>query len=190
MMILLLSLVSCKGAEDEKEEETQAQTTSAEETAVKQEEEKKVDFSSLSVSSHIIMNIGDEEELAGSVASSKSSVASVLDDGKVKAHKEGVSLIAVEKDDETTLTVCCVLEKGQREDRSAGEPQLFESGKTFFHTAPIGGGEYISSNSDIVNVDGAPTLSFGNCGYAVVTVANASRPFFYSFIVYDRAVEE
>lgn len=185
--LILISLVSCKGGEENKE--TEAQTSATEETTVKAEEEKKIDFSFLEIKDYIIMNIGDEEEMDGAAASSRNSVATVQD-CNVKAVKSGVSLIAVEKDGNTEAVVCCVLEEGQQEDRSAGSPQLFESGKTFVHTAPIGGGEYVSSNESIVSVESAPTLAFNECGYAVVTVANASRPFFYSFIVYDRAVEE
>jgi len=196
--IMLISLFSCgKGNENAPEDTTVADTT-AKDTTEKNEEgakDSQIDFSTVMVRGYRYAYIGEECEAfkiaegADHYESSKPSVATVSEDGKVTPVSEGVTLIGYVKDGAAKSYVVCVFAEDGGPDRSAGEAQLFESGDTFFHTAVVGNAEYSTSNEDVVDVTEAPTLKFKNTGYAAVTAANISRPFVYSFIVYDRTVE-
>lgn len=155
----------------------------------------RIDFSTVSVGGYVYAYVGEEcddySAAAGAdlYSSSKPSVATVDENGVVTPLSPGVTLIGYEKDGVEKAYVVCVFSADGGPDRSAGSAQIFESGKTYFHSAVVGATEYYTSDASIVDVSKAPTLSFGNAGYAAVTAANASRPFVYSFIVYDRTVE-
>ena len=154
-----------------------------------------IDFKNVSVGGYVYAYMGEAcdsyKNAVGAelYASSKPSVATVDENGNVTPMSPGVTLIGYEKDGVEKAYVVCVFAADDGPDRSAGSAQVFESGKTYRHTAVVGATEYYSSDSSIVDVSAAPVLSFKNAGYAAVTAANASRPFVYSFIVYDRTVE-
>ena len=130
---------------------------------------------------------------ADSFISSKPSVATIekTDDGNViKAGNAGVTLIAYMEEGEWKAVALCVLPDLEALDRNSSfDAQTFEKGETFMLTSPVPGAEYISSDEDVADVSGAPQISFNECGYACVTLASASRPFSYSFVVYDRTAE-
>lgn len=130
---------------------------------------------------------------AESFISSKPSVATIekADDGNViKAGESGVALIAYMENGEWKAVALCVIADLDVLDRSSSfDAQTFEKGGTFMLTSPVPGAEYISSDETVADVSAAPQISFNECGYACITLASASRPFSYSFVVYDRTVE-
>ena len=154
-----------------------------------------VDFATVEIKGFLFATVGEDPlyyaEGCDVYASSKPSVATVDGEGKITPVSEGVTLIGYGIGDRTEAIAVCVFTEGEGPDRSAGESaNVFEVGETFMHTAPVGGVEYFSSNENVVDVSNAPNLSFKETGYACVTCASASRPFTYSFIVYDRTVEK
>jgi len=214
ILALLMTLGSCGGEkeneknnETEKPVETGIVTDTKEVTDPAEDEESgstaepeaepsaTIDFATVTVSSFAYGSFGEEItagiEGAESFTSSKPSVATVKADGTITCNSEGVALIGYEKDGEQMAFALCVFGEGDGPDRTSGESgQLFEVGATFVHTAPVGGVVYSSSNESVVDVSAAPTLCFKKSGYACVTCASASRPFSYSFVVYDRVVEK
>jgi len=197
MVALLALLVSCAsggaGKANDEEMKNEAEMTTVDDST--SEAEEGIDFSSVSVSGHLFAKEGEslsalDEALGADIyASSKGSVATVNENGEIAALKKGVTLIGYERGGETAAFVLCVFGEGEGRDRSAGIPQLFEKGEEFTLVTAVSVTEYSSSDSAVADVSEAPLLSFGECGYAVVTASNVSRPFFYSFIVYDRTVE-
>lgn len=200
-----MMLVSCAGTSAEETAKSDDTTmdvetsndTALEETFPLEDDGETVDFATVEVSDYVFMTVG---EVAESMAepgtfvdfvSSKPSVATVDSEGTVTAHLEGVVLVAHRSPGGAfTASAICVFPEGEGPDRSAGESaNVFEVGETFMHIAPVGGVEYSSSNENVVDVSNAPNLSFKESGYACVTCASTSRPFFYNFIVYDREVE-
>ncbi len=155
-----------------------------------------IDFQSVTVGGYVYAYMGEEcegyarAEGAELYRSSKPSVASVDDKtGALTLNSPGVTLIGYEKDGVQKAYVVCVFAEGEGPDRSAGDAQIFEKGTYYTHSAVIGATQYFTSNKGIVDVSDAPRLYFKGVGYAAVTASNASRPFVYSFIVYDRTVE-
>ena len=187
ILALLMILASCGKGEEKKEEEKADETTVAE--AVK------IDYAKIQVKDYIYAYAGGESvKLANgaeALKSSKPSVASIDKKGSIKPKAAGVTLVAYEEDGKAYAVAICVLPEGVKPDRSsAGAAELVEVGKTYIHSAPVGETTYTSSNESVVDVANAPELSFVGCGYAAVTCASVSRPFTYSFIVYDRIVEK
>ena len=130
---------------------------------------------------------------ADSFISSKPSVATIekTDDGNyIRAGQAGVTLIAYLDEGEWKAVAICVLSDLDVLDRTSSyDAQVFEKGESFMLTAPVSGAEYITSDEAVADVLAAPQISFKECGYACVTLASASRPFSYSFVVYDRITE-
>ncbi len=194
-------LVSCgTSAGDTKENDdttTDAETfndTALEETLPAEEDGIAVDFATVEIKGFLFATVGEDPlyyaEGCDVYASSKPSVATVDGEGKIIPVSEGVTLIGYGIGNQTEAIAVCVFPEGEGPDRSAGDSaSLFEVGETFMHTAPVGGVEYSSSNENVVDVSNAPNLSFKESGYACITCASASRPFFYNFIVFDRIVE-
>ncbi len=199
MMALLVLLASCANEREDKAKDedvkNEVETTVVDDTTLAPGAEGDMDFASMNVSGHLfakegeILSVLDEALGADNFASSKGSVATVSENGEISALKKGVTLIGYEKDGNIAAFVLCVFGEGEGRDRSAGTPQLFEKGEEYTLVTTVPVTEYSSSDSTVVDVSEAPLLSFGECGYAVVTASNVSRPFFYSFIVYDRTVE-
>ena len=196
--IMLLSLFSCTEKKENTPDDTTVQdTTKAADTTEKADntDNASIDFATVQVRGYEYAYMGEEcegfknAEGAKHYASSKPSVATVSADGTVTPVAPGVTLIGYVKDGVARSYVVCVFAEGEGPDRSAGDAQLFQVGDTFVHTSVIGKAEYSTSNADVVDVTEAPTLAFKSTGYAAVTAANISRPFVYSFIVYDRTVE-
>ena len=198
----LIMLVSCSGASSEdtsKADETTVDMETSNDTALEEttpfgENGEGVDFETVEVKGFLFAAVGEDPlyyaEGCDVYVSSKPSVATVDGEGKIIPVSEGVTLIGYGIGDQTEAIAVCVFPEGEGPDRSAGESaSVFEAGQTFMHTAPVGGVEYSSSNEKVVDVSNAPNLSFKESGYACITCASASRPFFYNFIVYDRTVE-
>ena len=191
LLALSILLFSCNEKKDG--DSTAEDTTKAEETTKAPEENGVADFQTVKISGYDFTNEGEtlsvkeESEGAEQYASSKSSVAEIDENGEILAKKKGVTLIAYEKDGQWSAYVLCVLGEGEHRDRSAGTPTLVEKGESHTMTATVAAEEYFSSDEGVADCTNAPKITFGECGYAVITVTNVSRPFFYSFIVYDRS---
>ena len=188
ILALLMTFASCGKGEEKKEEEKTDETTVAAEAV-------KIDYARIQVKDYIFAYAGGESvKLANgaeALKSSKPSVASIDKKGSIKPKAEGVTLVAYEEDGKAYAVAICVLAEGVKPDRSsAGSAELVEIGKNYIHSAPVGEATYTSSNESAVDVTNAPELKFVGCGYAAVTCASVSRPFTYSFIVYDRTVEK
>ncbi len=184
-----LMLFSSCGKNTEKNKETQDKN---DETTAAQKVD--IDFSTIRVADYIYAyENGDAVSIvsgAEALKSSKPSVATVADDGSIVPKSKGVTLVAYEDGGKACAVVVCVLGEGEKPDRaSGGSAEVVELGKTYIHSAPVGDVEYSSSNESVVDVTNAPELSFVGCGYAAVTCSSVSRPFTYSFVVYDRTVE-
>ena len=189
LLISAMLLCACGGNNSK---ETTAHDTTAKVPEKADGKETVCDFSTVEVSGYVFATVGEtvkgHEDAAGADAYQlqKPEIASITGDKSLEIKSRGVTLVGYAKEGKTAAYVLCAFAEGEGPDRTAGEPQLFEAGDTFMHTAPIGGVEYLSIDSRVVDVGNAPMLSFKESGYAVVTCANASRPFLYSFIVYDR----
>ncbi len=185
-----LMLFSSCGKNTEKNEE--AQDKKDETTAAQKVD---IDFATIRVVDYIYAYENGEAVSivsgAKALESSKPSVATVAKDGSIVPASKGVTLVAYAEEGKAYAVAVCVLGEGEKPDRSSGgSAELVELGKTYIHSAPVGEVEYSSSNESVVDVTNAPELSFVGCGYAAVTCASVSRPFTYSFIVYDRTVEK
>lgn len=203
-IVALMMLVSCAGSSEDtkKADDTTVDVETSNDTALEETDSVEiegeiVDFATVEVLTYRFVTVGEvAESLAepGNLVdfvSSKPSVATVDSEGTITAHSAGVTLVA-HRNPVGSFFACavCVFPEGEGPDRSAGESaNVFEVGETFMHIAPVGGVEYSSSNENVVDVSNAPNLSFKESGYACVTCASTSRPFFYNFIVYDREVE-
>ena len=186
LLAVLMLFSSCKKETEKKEEEKTDETT-----AVNVVE---INFATVKVKDYIYAYVGGESVKIASgekaIKSAKPSVATVADDGSIVPRSKGVTLVAYEEGDKTYAVAVCVFAEGEKPDRSsAGAAELVEVGKTYIHSAPVGEVTYTSSNESAVDVTNAPELSFVGSGYAAITCASVSRPFTYSFIVYDRIVE-
>ncbi|MBE6588510.1 MAG: hypothetical protein E7647_08900 [Ruminococcaceae bacterium] len=187
ILAALMLFASC-GKDTEKNEETTAPET----------EELKiitVDFEKVRVVDYAFAyENGEKVALANgkkAIESSKPSVATVDSEGNVVPHGVGVTLVAYENDKSAEAVAICVLPDGVKPDRaSGGSAELVMVGETYMHTAPVGEVEYTSSDESVVDVSEAPKLAFVKSGYACVTCSSVSRPFTYSFVVYDRTVEK
>lgn len=187
ILAVLMILASC-GKDTEKKDEGKTEETTAEQTV-------KIDFAKIRVKDYLYAYVGGESvklaNEAKALRSSKPSVATVSDDGSIVPRAKGVTLVAYEEDGKAYAVAVCVFGEGEKPDRSSGgSAEVVEVGKTYIHTSPVGEVTYTSSNESAVDVTNAPELSFVGSGYAAITCASASRPFTYSFIVYDRTVEK
>ena len=187
ILALLMILASC-GKDTEKKDEEKTEETTAAKTV-------EIDFATIKVNDYIYAYAGGESVKIASgekaLESSKPSVASVNKKGSIVPKSAGVTLVAYEKDGEAYAVAVCVFGEGEKPDRSSGgAAELVEVGKTYIHSAPIGEATYTSSNESAVDVTNAPEFSFVRCGYSAITCSSVSRPFTYSFIVYDRIVEK
>jgi len=199
LLLCMGAFISC-GKEEAKKEDAKAEEEIAEDTTQALEDDGnevwKAPFETIAVEGYVFMNEGEQShasekaEGADRYASSKPDVATVNEAGEIEAKKAGVTLIAYEKDGEEKAYVLCVFAEDDGPDRSAGSPMVFETGKSFNLTAAINATEYFSSNEAIADASNAPIIEFKESGYAVITASNASRPFFYSFLVYDREITE
>ena len=187
ILAVLMILASCGKDTEKKDEEKTEETTVA--TVVE------IDFAKIQVKDYLYAYVdGESVKLANdteALRSSKPSVATVSDDGSIVPHSKGVTLVAYEEEGKAYAVAVCVFGEGEKPDRSSGgSAEVVEVGKTYIHTSPIGEVTYTSSNENAVDVTNAPELSFVGSGYAAITCASVSRPFTYSFIVYDRTVEK
>lgn len=188
IILAVLMLISSCGNGTEKNEETTAEETTAEKTV-------EINFETVKVKDYIYAYVGGDNVKivsgAKAIRSSKTSVATVNEDGSITPRGKGVALVAYEEEGTAFAIAVCVFGEGEKPDRSSGgSAELCEVGKNYIHTAPVGEVTYTSSNESVVDVTNAPELSFVGSGYAAVTCASVSRPFTYSFIVYDRTVEK
>ncbi len=187
LFLAAVMLLSSCGKDTEKKDEKETEET----TVVN---EVKIDFATIRVRDYIFAYVDGESVNIASGAkalrSSKPSVATIADDGSIVPRGKGVTLVAYEEKGEACAVAVCVFGEGEKPDRSSGgSAEVVEVGKTYIHTAPVGDVEYSSSNESAVDVTNAPELSFVGSGYAAVTCSSISRPFTYSFVVYDRTVE-
>lgn len=202
-VFLLASCLFACGADGDKEKEEGTGTTDAdkmttleETTAADEPEENSVDFTKVSVGGYVFAYVGEEcegykrAEGADFYESSKPSVATVDSEGSITPHSPGVTLIGYEKDGEEKAYALCVFSEDGGPDRSAGDPQVVEAGSRATISVVVSVTEYLTSNERIADVTNAPSVRFGEAGYAVVTASNVSRPFFYAYIVYDRTTEK
>lgn len=186
---MLFSLISCTTAGNDSETKPETTDNISEEIVTVTDG---FDFTRAEIREKIILFITDAaphiyDEGAEGFVSQKPEIAEVDESGAISLKSEGVTLIGYEINGMKKAAVLCVLGEDTPFDRSTyQDAMLFEVGETFVHTAPAGTSNYVSSDNSVVNVDRAPTLSFEKSGYAYVTVSNASRPFSYSFIVYER----
>lgn len=193
-LILASLMVFCACGKDGGKDETKPAEDGTTAPQTEKAEDVVIDFATVRVVDFVYAYAGGEKvELHGGEAalkSSKPSVATVDADGKIVPHAKGVTLVGYEKDGAAVAVAVCVFAEGEKPDRSSGgSAEVVEIGGTYMHAAPIGGAQYTSSNEGAVSVANAPTLAFVGSGYACITCASASRPFSYSFIVYDRTVE-
>ncbi|MBQ4067098.1 MAG: hypothetical protein IJD22_05590 [Clostridia bacterium] len=191
LLAVLMLLCSCAKDKEDKESETTTDSDIVEPTAP---EDLDIDFSTVKVSSYAYGYINGAESHvstgAGTYKSAKPSIATVDENGRIIPVSPGVTLVGYVQDGEQRAIAVCIFAEGASQDRASGHSaELVEVGKTYMHTAPVGGAQYTSSNDSVVSVAAAPQLSFVSSGYACITCSTASRPFSYSFIVYDRAVE-
>ena len=157
----------------------------------------KIDFKAARIEGKMFAFIKNGDELSLDLSdnkknfqSSRPSVAKVDAEGNITPRASGVTLIGYERDGEYGAVVVCVIGEETTVDMTSyGSSQLFEVGSSFMHTAPVGATCYETSDESVFNIDCASRLSFEKSGYEYITVSNASRPFSYSFIVYDRECE-
>lgn len=190
VLCAVMLLTSCAAKKGE------AETTDAKNDENKQTEkaEISIDFATVTVSGFKFVYMGGEKETItdgeGSYVSSKPGIATVDKKGNITANAPGVTLVGYEKDGKATAVAVCVFAEGDGPDRTSGEgAEVVEIGGKYTYTAPVSDVQYSSSNSAVVDVSAAPEFSFVGSGYACITCASVSRPFTYSFIVYDRTVE-
>lgn len=185
-IMLLLSSCVAKKVEAETEE-------TKKESGEKAEESVKVDFESVIVSDYVYAYVGENANLnieGTGFISSKPSIADVDANGIVTPKQTGVALVGYVKGAESKAIAVCVMADGEKPDRaSGGSAELIEVGKSYMHSSPVGNAEYTSSNSAVCDISAAPELKFVGCGYVCINCNSVSRPFSYSFIVYDRIVE-
>lgn len=190
IIAIVLLMTSCmgggKGAADTTKKEADTTEKETTETVV----DSRIDFSTVKVVQGIVA--ADSEDIlpiaegeADFYVSQTPSVAEVDSEGNVTVKGKGTTLIGYEIDGEQRACVICVPETSV-DIASCRAAMVFEVGGSFMHSAPISADGYESSDPDVVNVGNAPRLTFEKEGYAYITVYNASRPFTYSFIVYDR----
>lgn len=202
ILLCMGAFISCTGEETQNEETKKEETTHIEDVIEETTEAPEVDevwkahFDTVEVEGYDLLNEGElgavveKAQGADRYASSKPDVATVNERGEIEAKKPGVTLIAYEKDGVEKAYVLCVFAEDEGPDRSAGDPLVFESGKSFNLTAAVNATEYYSSNDNVADASNAPIIEFKDSGYVVITAANASRPFFYSFLVYDREITQ
>ena len=194
----LMLLPSCSGEsakEDIEETVATEETEKITETDALEDNKIDFDFATVDVKEYLLIKMGEEPvvyaEGCDAYVSSKPSVATVDSEGLIVPVSKGVTLIGFVRGDQTEAIALCVFSEDERIDRTVGDPKsVYEVGGTFMHSAPVGEAQYSSTNEDVVDVSSAPVLSFKSTGYACVTCENVSRPFFYSFVIYDRIVEE
>lgn len=184
-MVLMSSCVAKKV--EAETEETKKESGEKTETAVK------IDFETVIVSDYVYAYVGENVDLkveGNGFISSKPSVADVDAKGIVTPKQTGVTLVGYVDGSESKAVAVCVMAEGEKPDRaSGGAAELIEVGKSYMHSAPVGDAEYTSSNSAVCDISAAPELKFVGCGYVCINCNSVSRPFSYSFIVYDRIVE-
>ncbi|MBS5724531.1 MAG: hypothetical protein KHW59_01985 [Clostridiales bacterium] len=188
---MLLSMGSCRKAQSETDEDTE-ETEVTVKTNIADE-----DYETVTVISGKVLEIGESYSFKrlwndAEYRSAKPSVASVDQAGTISAKSAGTVMVMAKSEEEerSSAIIISVLPEGESVDSRATGPQVHQVNSAYQLQPTIAATSYTSSDDSIVEVNQSGLLQFHSAGYATVTVQGNGVTEIYSYIVYDRAVEE
>lgn len=188
---MLLSMGSCRKAQSETDEDT-GETEVTVKTNISDE-----DYETVTVISGKVLEIGESYSFKrlwndAEYRSAKPSVASVDQTGTISAKSAGTVMVMAKSEEEerSSAIIVSVLPEGESIDPRAIGPQVHQVNSAFQLQPTIAATSYTSSDDSIVEVSQSGLLQFHSAGYATVTVQGNGVTEIYSYIVYDRTVEE
>lgn len=124
--------------------------------------------------------------------SAKPSVAAVDAQGLITAKDAGTALVLAksEKDGRTSAIVITVLSSGSSVDPKASGPQVHQVNSAYKLQPSIPATSFKSSDDRIATVSENGLLQFKSPGYVTITANGSGVTEIYSFIVYDRTVDQ